>query len=381
MAGMKRPQGRSTTTTSSTLSDVAVKKTCVFPLGVWRYLAREQQPERSDWPASSVHLCWWCAHTFANVPAFLPVDYDPSTGAFFFCGNFCSWNCVKTYALRLQLGRTTDAPPGACYIGLLAFLTVVKPRACGSTELHELGLCDCTTEFKGVTIARGREVLQAFGGPVTIQEYRQDFHTISSHEAVSDLFVNSKQVTTTMRRANTLPTVRFWGFHKLHYEGPQETYKTWISILPLTNRTLNKIKMVQTGSDDSQMVECGGGGNVSMSSMTSMTSTSSMSSTSGASSSLNIKKSAPTASRISRRSQRQPAPAGQPLPNDQDNATNPHPASASRNSTAPIMSADEVLSCNDEQAFYTQSLRGYGNLLTCMGITIHKANKPPDALG
>ena len=322
------------------LSDVAVKNTRIVPLGVWKYLARNQQPERSEWPSSSLFQCWWCAHTFENVPAFLPVDYDEATGAFLFSGNFCSWNCVKTYALQLEKNRHAAAPPACSYIGLLAFLTVIKPMKCISSDLHELGLCDCVAEYRGVGLAKSREVLKSFGGTVSIDDFRRGFHAISSHAAVMDLFLRRDVITKTMARARRLPTTRYWGFHKLHYDGPEETYATWISILPFTNRTLDKSKLIQTGSEESGIVESGDA-------------------RSNHHATVETKASA-SAPRLSRRARQ----AGQPLPVSTTKATAAAPA--------PIMTSDETMACNDEQVFYTRSLRGYGNLLTCMGITINK---------
>ena len=48
----------------------------------------------------------------------------------------------------------------------------------------------------------------------------------------------------------------------------------------------------------------------------------------------------------------------------------PFNPSAFRQSSRPLMTTEQVLACNDEQQFYTNSLRGYGNILTSMGIDV-----------
>jgi hypothetical protein len=44
--------------------------------------------------------CWWCKNSFDNPAVQLPEDYYNNT---FYCiGNFCSYNCVKSYNLDLN---------------------------------------------------------------------------------------------------------------------------------------------------------------------------------------------------------------------------------------------------------------------------------------
>jgi hypothetical protein len=41
--------------------------------------------------------CWWCCHTFDNIPIGLPVDYNIKTNRFRLKGVFCSFGCMLAY--------------------------------------------------------------------------------------------------------------------------------------------------------------------------------------------------------------------------------------------------------------------------------------------
>ena len=43
--------------------------------------------------------CWWCCHTFEGVPLSMPYKHDERRNKFYTSGNFCSWSCMKTYAI------------------------------------------------------------------------------------------------------------------------------------------------------------------------------------------------------------------------------------------------------------------------------------------
>lgn len=48
--------------------------------------------------------CLWCKHNFDNIPLQLPEDYYNNT---FYCsGNFCSWNCMKSYNIDINDSNT-----------------------------------------------------------------------------------------------------------------------------------------------------------------------------------------------------------------------------------------------------------------------------------
>lgn len=43
--------------------------------------------------------CWWCCHEFKGTPLSMPYKHDERKNKFLTTGTFCSWSCMKTYAL------------------------------------------------------------------------------------------------------------------------------------------------------------------------------------------------------------------------------------------------------------------------------------------
>ena len=43
--------------------------------------------------------CWWCCHPFPGPSLHYPYKYDERTKHFTTTGHFCSWECMKSYAL------------------------------------------------------------------------------------------------------------------------------------------------------------------------------------------------------------------------------------------------------------------------------------------
>ena len=298
---------------------------------------------------------------FTNIPAFLPVHVDidaaSKSGHIVFTGNFCSWNCVKRYAMHL--GK--KVPEGCFYIGLLAYLTASKPMKCDDRMCHDLGLCDCIYDYNGVSLPLGREVLKSFGGTLAIEEYRKDFHIIHDYETIRRKFKGVDDIVRVREHALQSQNSRCWGFRYLHYAGPDTSYSTFVNILPLTNRTFDKKTLVTTGNEtngaDTQTLTGKEGGGAKKSSKS---------------------KSAPRASSVNHRNRSKAQPvaissSAQLLPEKEE----PLPSSdagplhrAFKQTSAPLMTSEQVLACNDEQQFYTNSLRGYGNILTSMGIGV-----------
>ena len=370
-----------------TLNSVEINKIKVTPLSEWNYLLTQTPPMSCAWPQSSALLCWWCCHSFSNVPAYLPVKVDlkREKGTFVFTGNFCSWNCVKGYALRLEKNHKT--PSGCYYIGLLAFLTASSPIVCQDDVNHDLGLCDCLQTYKGVHLPLGKEVLQSFGGTIGIQEYRHGFHIIGDYNVIRRTFSTVQDVTRVAQAAQKTKNAKFWGFQYLHYAGPDASYTTFVNVLPLTNRTFDKRMLVTTGNETT-------GANTNQ-----MTETESAPKTG----TQKNKQTAPRAQKIDRRSNKQSrrptrisssssssssscavnavAIAGTDdarptmTPSVPGGTQHHNPLHQPfRSSSGPIMTNEQVLACNDEQQFYTNSLRGYGNILTSMGIEV---SRPP----
>lgn len=365
-----------------TLNSVEINKVKVTPLSEWNYLITRTPPSTCAWPRKSNLLCWWCSHSFDHVPAYLPVkgflDRSSGQGNFVFTGNFCSWNCVKRYAMFLEDKK--KVPNGCFYIGLLAFLTVSKGNPCEGGDMHDLGLCECMDTYQGVRLPPSKELLACYGGEMSIDEYRQGFHMITDYNKIQRNFTNVHSIVDVKKKAMEGKNEKFWEFTYLNYSGPDASYTTFVNILPLTNRTFDKRNLVLTGNETGR-----GNGthrDEKQSKTTKSTTTRQRNPTSTTTAT------APRAQKISRRSNKG---SSRPMAiatsqetttisdDPSNNTTNAHSSSKSLQpftttstpTPTPLMTTDQVLACNDEQQFYTNSLRGYGNILTSMGISIN----------
>ncbi|AXN90943.1 putative VLTF-2-like viral transcription factor [Namao virus] len=98
-------------------------------------------------------LCWWCCHSFKTVPIGLPDKLIDQT--FYMYGCFCSLNCVLSYNVDLGdykvYSRTT-------------LLNVIKQEIYGSDNCYS------------IQMAPPRHALKAFGGYLSIEDFRNNFY-------------------------------------------------------------------------------------------------------------------------------------------------------------------------------------------------------------
>jgi hypothetical protein len=96
--------------------------------------------------------CWWCCHPFEGPEKHYPHKYDDRRRRFSTTGHFCSWSCVKAWAIDRGGARA-----GECqmYIALM--------------RKHEYG------RYVPCFAAPKRQALQVFGGTLTIEEFRAGF--------------------------------------------------------------------------------------------------------------------------------------------------------------------------------------------------------------
>ena len=149
-----------------------------------------------DWVSTSHYYCWYCCHPFFTVPVYLPISRDPRTLVFHLSGNFCSWNCAKAY----QFYREGFSEKGvASYLSVFAFITSHRPRHCvvPMDKKHPYD-CPCIERFKGVKLPPRKEMINTFGGPLTIQQFREEFLTIDSIEWVNRCFESKLHPTNIM---------------------------------------------------------------------------------------------------------------------------------------------------------------------------------------
>jgi hypothetical protein len=95
--------------------------------------------------------CWWCCHTFDTYPICAPVKYDERKDLFSVVGCFCSFNCSKSY-INSEMKTKSH---------LISFLAK-----------------RLSNQLENIKASPPRTVLKMFGGPLSIEEYRQTFKTL-----------------------------------------------------------------------------------------------------------------------------------------------------------------------------------------------------------
>ena len=138
---------------------------------------------QNEWPRSSQHLCLHCCHLFRTVPVLLPVWHR---ARYHLSGNYCSWNCAKSYCL--DRARAHTFPSSLTALALFAYQISYRGKHCRQKTRAHPSDCPCHSRYHGLLAARPKETLQAFGGHLTIQQYRQDFSTIESYAWITRFY-------------------------------------------------------------------------------------------------------------------------------------------------------------------------------------------------
>ena len=95
-------------------------------------------------------LCWWCCHPFEGEALNVPYKYDELKKKFYTTGIFCSWACMKAYAVDAY---------GITRGGIIS-------------QNISLMRMKTTKNLKSVCRAPNRYCLKAFGGTMDIEEFR-----------------------------------------------------------------------------------------------------------------------------------------------------------------------------------------------------------------
>jgi hypothetical protein len=103
------------------------------------------------WPARTDILCWHCCHNFDTAPIPMPVAYDDRKDVFTVTGIFCSFQCLKAHNVE---GR------GGGYLKSINAVVITAFRK------------RCTGVLCPIKMAPPRVMLKAFGGTMTIEEFR-----------------------------------------------------------------------------------------------------------------------------------------------------------------------------------------------------------------
>jgi hypothetical protein len=157
--------------------DLSIPDVQKEPLVVWADSVQRESILRDDdvlescmkWPKKTDRRCHNCTYPFEGVPVPLPVHKDGLRNIYHCSGNFCSWQCAKSFNMR----ETSPAGRGNrnMYISILAYrmwVKILKDRP----SLHPNAKSFCTYKIEA---ARPRFELRDFGGALTIEEYREGF--------------------------------------------------------------------------------------------------------------------------------------------------------------------------------------------------------------
>ena len=116
--------------------------------------------EDTLWPTQTDNWCWWCCHPFETRPVGIPQKYDERTTKFKLRGNFCSWNCAKSYNIFTHQHNSD-------WGSKQMLLTLLIRRVEGKTL--------------SIKPAAPRQLLRVFGGNQTIEEFRKA-HQCATYE-------------------------------------------------------------------------------------------------------------------------------------------------------------------------------------------------------
>jgi len=96
--------------------------------------------------------CWWCCHPYDTEPLSMPYRYDQKRNKFYTTGNFCSWSCMKSFAIDKH-GITR----GSIICGNMVIMRKQMYGKIGS-----------------IRPAPFRYKLNVFGGDITIDQFREN---------------------------------------------------------------------------------------------------------------------------------------------------------------------------------------------------------------
>lgn len=108
----------------------------------------ENIADTREWPERCDHLCWWCCHSFETIPIPCVSKYDDRKRRYKIYGIFCSWECSAAFSHE-------------------EYNTVMV--------LDKLKR-EWTRDTKPIKRAPSRYILKAFGGHMSIDEFRKSHY-------------------------------------------------------------------------------------------------------------------------------------------------------------------------------------------------------------
>lgn len=116
-----------------------------------------------EWVKKTDTYCWWCCHNFDTIPIGLPEKYI--NDIFHLYGCFCSFNCAQAYNLNTNDNKIWER------YSLLNFL---KKKICDSNNIQY-------KNYDYIYSAPPRQSLNIFGGPMTIDDFRNSLYTLTKN--------------------------------------------------------------------------------------------------------------------------------------------------------------------------------------------------------
>lgn len=111
------------------------------------FMIKEESAD--SWPRQTDSYCFWCSHSFTNVPVGIPVKFFD--GKFYCNGNFCSFECASAHNYNMS-NDNSDLFEKQNLLNLMASRFQAKTP---------------------VRCAKPREMLKIFGGSMDVSEFRK----------------------------------------------------------------------------------------------------------------------------------------------------------------------------------------------------------------
>lgn len=105
--------------------------------------------KEKELPKKTDILCWWCCHPFDTIPRFIPTKHDTIRRRYKVTGTFCGWSCAKAFAFY-DTNYTIKN-------NMMMLTSLIR-------EIHGY--------YHDVKCAPPRTILKAFGGTMSIEEFR-----------------------------------------------------------------------------------------------------------------------------------------------------------------------------------------------------------------
>lgn len=109
----------------------------------------------NGWNESTNIACWWCCHSFDNVPLGIPEFINKDK--FYLFGCFCSFNCMMAYNLDLNDYKIWDR----------------------QANIYQMKNKIDIENIYTIQPAPPRQTLKIFGGPLDIENFRESFYVIN----------------------------------------------------------------------------------------------------------------------------------------------------------------------------------------------------------